>query len=122
MKNIRRDAEPPRPGRFARIHDIVRRVPAGRVVSYGMVAAMAGRCTPRMVGFAMASLPHGSDVPWHRVINSQGRISLRDGAELQRRMLEEEGVVFDDRGRVDLKRFGWTGHGARRAGKRSSRG
>jgi len=97
---------------FPRIYEIVRMVPAGRVVSYGMVAALTDRCTPRIVGYAMASIPEGSDVPWHRVINSQGRISLRAGADLQRKMLEAEGVVFDELGRVDLKRFAWEGPGA----------
>jgi methylated-DNA-protein-cysteine methyltransferase-like protein len=106
--------EPATARHFPRIYALVRQVPAGRVVSYGMVAAMVDRCTPRIVGYAMASVPAGSDVPWHRVINSQGRISLRDGAELQRRLLETEGVVFDERGRVDLKRFAWKGPGTRR--------
>jgi methylated-DNA-protein-cysteine methyltransferase-like protein len=70
-----------------------------------------------MVGYAMASTPSGSDVPWHRVINSRGTISLSpesDGHQLQRAMLESEGVVFDERGRVDLERFGWTGPGLKR--------
>jgi methylated-DNA-protein-cysteine methyltransferase-like protein len=61
-----------------------------------------------MVGFAMASIPPGSDVPWHRVINSRGTISLRsgsDGHDVQRGMLESEGVVFDECGRVDLERY-----------------
>jgi len=59
------------------------------------------------VGGAMAACP--DNVPWHRVINSQGKISQRESAELQRILLEEEGVLFDDRGKVDLKIFGWNG-------------
>ena len=111
MRTVHKDGERPSARHFPRIYAVVRKVPVGRVVSYGMVAALIDRCTPRIVGYAMASVPEGSDVPWHRVINSQGRISLREGAELQRRLLEAEGVVFDERDRVDLKRFGWKGPG-----------
>jgi methylated-DNA-protein-cysteine methyltransferase-like protein len=99
------------------IHNIVRLIPSGRVATYGQIAAIEGRCTPRMVGYAMASIPDGSDVPWHRVINSRGTISFApgsDGHALQRAMLESEGVAFDDGGRVDLERFGWKGPGAGR--------
>jgi methylated-DNA-protein-cysteine methyltransferase-like protein len=101
-------------GLHASIHRLVRLIPAGRVATYGQLAAIHGGCTPRMVGYAMASTPAGSDVPWHRVINSRGEISLpsgRDGHGMQRAMLESEGVDFDDRGRVDLSRFGWGGPG-----------
>ena len=65
-----------------------------------------------MVGYAMAALPSGSDVPWHRVINSRGMVSTRTSDEshlLQRVMLEDEGVVFDSRSKVDLVRYGWCG-------------
>ena len=97
-------------GVHGRVYELVRRIPPGRVATYGQIAEFAGRCTPRMVGYAMASVPHGSDVPWHRVINSRGEISLRgEGHDLQRAMLEAEGVVFDPDGRVDLRTFGWTG-------------
>jgi methylated-DNA-protein-cysteine methyltransferase-like protein len=98
------------------IRGIVRLIPSGRVATYGQIAAIEGRCTPRMVGYAMSSIPEGSDVPWHRVINSRGKISLpagSDGHALQRAMLESEGVAFDEAGRVDLGRFGWRGPGAR---------
>ena len=61
----------------------------------------------RWVGEAMAACP--SDVPWQRVINSQGKISQRRGAAQQRALLEAEGVIFNDRDQVDLKRFGWDG-------------
>jgi len=100
------------PGLYERIYAIVRAVPEGRVATYGQVAAIAGRCTPRVVGYAMAAVPAGSGVPWHRVINSRGEISLRrdgEGHRVQRGLLESEGIAFDDRGRVDLARFGWTG-------------
>ncbi len=99
-------------GHHERIYRVVRAVPAGRVATYGQVAEIAGRCTPRMVGYAMASVPSGTDVPWHRVINSRGEISLRgEGLDLQRALLESEGVTFDERCRVDLSEFGWTGPG-----------
>lgn len=97
---------------------IVRQIPAGRVATYGQIAAL----TPpppgmsvddyrpwgaRWVGAAMAACP--DDVPWQRVVNSQGKISLRGegGQTHQRMLLEEEGIVFDEQGRIDLKRFGW---------------
>jgi methylated-DNA-protein-cysteine methyltransferase-like protein len=105
----------------ARLHEsiyaVVRQVPSGRVATYGQIAAILDRCTPRMVGYAMAAVPFGSHVPWHRVINSQGRISTRatgDDCPEQRAMLETEGVRFDERGRVDLEEFGWTGPGVKR--------
>ena len=66
----------------------------------------------RTVGWALHSLPDGKDVPWQRVINSRGMVSMgadRQGATVQRVLLEAEGVVFDQRGRVDLTVYGWTG-------------
>jgi methylated-DNA-protein-cysteine methyltransferase related protein len=108
---------PPDPAAFNRsVWDVVRRVPAGHVATYGQIARLvpvpAGvdpqdyqAFGARWVGSAMAICP--GDVPWQRIINSKGEISLRAGAEQQRRLLEEEKIVFDDRGRIDLKRFGW---------------
>ncbi len=93
------------------IYRVVRTIPSGVVATYGQVATVVG-CGPRLVGYAMASLPAGSDIPWQRVINSQGRISIRsDGMpdSRQRRLLVGEGVVFDARGKVDLNQFGWDG-------------
>jgi len=106
-------------GAHARVHALARMIPRGKVATYGQLAAIAGACTPRMAGYAMASVRPEDNVPWHRVINGQGRISERPGAELQRTMLEAEGVVFSPGGRVDLTRFGWTGPGV---GRRRSRG
>jgi methylated-DNA-protein-cysteine methyltransferase-like protein len=91
-----------------RVHAMVRRVPKGRVVTYGQVAAMVG--TPRAaraVGQAMRVCP--SSVPWHRVVNSSGAVSRRgdgSGALSQRLLLEGEGIRFA-RGRIDLRRYGW---------------
>ncbi len=107
------------------IHDVVRTIPKGRVATYGQIAVIVERCTPRMVGYAMAAVPFGTDVPWHRVINAQGRVSARgggDGAETQRVLLEAEGVAFDESGRVDLARVGWTGPGVARGGGARGRG
>jgi methylated-DNA-protein-cysteine methyltransferase-like protein len=96
---------------YRRIYAVVRRIPRGRVVTYGHVAKMAGLGGhARQVGYALHSLPGGEDVPWHRVINAGGRISRRatpGSEEVQRGLLEAEGVRFDGKGRVDLERFGW---------------
>ena len=97
---------------FTRILAVVRRVPRGRVVTYGQVARLAGLPRhARHVGYALHGLPHGSPVPWHRVINARGAISRRGidtgAAETQRLRLENEGVRFDFRGRVALERYGW---------------
>lgn len=96
---------------YARIYAVVRRIPHGRVATYGQVAALAGlRGHARQVGYAMHALPAGTSVPWHRVINACGEISRRSrfGEEVrQRLLLEAEGVEFDWRGRVRLSRYQW---------------
>lgn len=110
MDDLDDDPRVVRPGFHARVYATVRQVPAGHVTTYGDVAAALG--SPRVarhVGWALAALTEG-DVPWHRVINATGRISARGDlvrAAEQRRRLEDEGVVFDDRGRVDLRRLRW---------------
>ena len=91
---------------------MVRRIPRGRVATYGQVASLAGlHGKPRVVGYALHALPSGSDVPWQRVINAMGRISPRagqpPGLHPQRILLEVEGVRFDARGRVPLERYRW---------------
>lgn len=97
--------------RYERIWSVVRRVPRGRVATYGQIAEIAGLGDhARQVGYALHALPERNDVPWHRVINARGEISPRtagDSHELQRMLLEEEGVELDLRGRIDLKRFRW---------------
>lgn len=118
MKQKRTDSS----GLYERVYEVVSSVPRGRVATYGQVAEIVGRCTPRLVGYAMASLPAGRHVPWHRVINGRGEISFAresEGYQVQRGMLEAEGVQFDDRGKVDLRVFGWTGPGV---GGRSRKG
>ena len=97
--------------RYQAIYEVVKTIPAGVVATYGQVAAIVG-CGPRLVGYALASLPAGMDVPWQRVINRQGKISTRsDGAAdpRQHQALIREGIVFSLKGTVDLKRFGWDG-------------
>jgi methylated-DNA-protein-cysteine methyltransferase-like protein len=104
--------------RRTRIYAVVRRIPRGRVATYGQVAALAGLPgQARQVGYAMAALEVDSGVPWHRVINARGAISLPSGdhsALIQRARLKAEGVVFDD-DRVSLDRWGWRPRAARAA-------
>lgn len=105
-------------GSYTAIYAAVRRVPRGKVASYGLVALVAGLPgRARQVGYALHALPAGSGVPWHRVLNARGEISL-PAAEghggLQRALLEQEGVRFDPWGRVDLDRFGWKPRGIAR--------
>ncbi len=90
---------------YARIFAVVRRIPAGKVATYGQVGCLAGT-GPRLVGYALAALKD-DDVPWHRVINAKGGISLGQGKELQRVLLEQEGVQFSETGRVNLEVYGW---------------
>ena len=95
---------------YDKIYGWVKRIPDGKVATYGQIAELTGKCSARQVGYAMAALPHDTRVPWHRVINSQGRISLRSGSEghqLQRILLEVEGIVFSQDGRIDLAKYRW---------------
>ena len=111
MKKGRRDAVPP----FRRlVYRVVARVPRGKVVTYGQVAAILGQPrAARAVGTALAALSGAylNTVPWQRVIGASGRCTHRDGfsASVQRDLLEREGVRFDRRGHVDLKRLRWAG-------------
>ena len=95
-----------------RIYRVVREIPAGQAATYGQVAMVAGLPSARMVGRALAALPDRSDVPWHRVINSQGKLALRSDGKPdpeQRRRLRAEGVVLDRLGRVDFATVAWMG-------------
>ena len=107
--------------RYALIWSIIRKIPRGRVATYGQIAELAGlEGHARQVGYALHNLPAKSDVPWHRVVNSRGEISPRsagDSHELQKFLLEEEGVEFDLRGRMELKRFQWSGKRERPSGR-----
>jgi len=106
-------AAPPRPagGSYQRIYTVVRRIPRGRVATYGQIAELAGLAgRARQVGYALHALPDGSVVPWHRVINAGGRISLppESGGVTQRLRLEKEGVEVGAGGRISLPRHQWT--------------
>jgi methylated-DNA-protein-cysteine methyltransferase-like protein len=97
--------------RYELIWSVVRKVPRGRVATYGQIAELAGlEGHARQVGYALHNLPEKSGVPWHRVVNAKGEISARTGGdshELQRLLLEAEGVEFDARSRLDLRRYRW---------------
>jgi methylated-DNA-protein-cysteine methyltransferase related protein len=96
---------------YRRIYRVVKRIPKGRVATYGLIARLAGRPgAARTVGWALSALPDDADVPWWRVLNASGRISLppRDhGAVVQRALLLREGVRFAPGGAVNLTLFGW---------------
>ena len=112
-------ASPPNQQAFyEQVWMIVRKIPRGKVATYGQIAKMLpppngveietyAAFGARWVGGAMAACP--DDVPWQRVINSKGEISERAGANQQRILLEDEGVIFTDKGKIDLKKFGWSG-------------
>jgi methylated-DNA-protein-cysteine methyltransferase-like protein len=96
---------------YQEIYDVVRRIPPGRVATYGQVASLAGLPGhARQVGYALHALPEHSSVPWHRVVNAKGGISSRaiPGAELvQRHLLAQEGVRLNARGQVSLAQVRW---------------
>lgn len=96
---------------YHRIYKTVKHIPKGRVATYGVVARLAGRPgAARTVGWALSALPHDTDIPWWRVINAAGRISLAThdhGSVLQRALLLREGVRFAAGGAVNLATFGW---------------
>lgn len=99
-----------KPTSYHRIYEVILQIPRGKVATYGQIARLSGNCTPRMVGYALAALPEGTDVPWQRVINRQGRISPRSHSgytELQRELLESEGVRFNSDDQTDLSVYGW---------------
>jgi methylated-DNA-protein-cysteine methyltransferase-like protein len=112
-------ASPPNPQvYYEQVWNIVRQIPVGKVAAYGQIAKMIqppngveietyAAFAPRWVGGAMAACP--DNVPWQRVINSQGKISERAGAERQHQLLEAEGILFDAKDRIDLKKYGWSG-------------
>ena len=99
---------------YQRVWAAVKRIPHGRVATYGQIAVLVGMPRhARQAGYALAATPENKKIPWHRVINARGKISLRlknwdrGSDDFQRILLEAEGVKFDSSGRVDLKRFRW---------------
>ncbi|MGB8698263.1 MAG: MGMT family protein [Thermosynechococcaceae cyanobacterium] len=98
--------------RYEAVYALVRQIPAGQVATYGQIAECLGLYgQARQVGYALFRVPVESDIPWHRVINAQGKISespQRQGGDvLQKIRLEQEGVEFDPQGRIDLQRHRW---------------
>jgi len=92
-------------------YEVIAQVPQGRVATYGQIAALAGhRGLARQVGYALAATPDEWDLPWHRIVNAQGRVSPRAHTrlhEFQEELLKQEGIVFVA-GRIDLSRYGWS--------------
>jgi len=94
------------------IYAIVRKIPYGKVATYGQVAELAGLVgKPRLVGYALYRVTEADEIPWHRVINAKGEVSKsphRNGTDyLQQSLLEEEGIEFDAIGKLDLARYRW---------------
>jgi methylated-DNA-protein-cysteine methyltransferase-like protein len=98
---------------FEQVYQVVRRIPPGKVATYGQVARILGKPRgARTVGWALHSLPEGSDVPWQRVLNARGVITLDahgPGGAIQRALLEAEGIEFDEQGRINLEVYAWAG-------------
>ena len=99
------------PGSWLPVYQVVKRVPRGRVATYGQIARLAGLGNgARQVGYALSALTDPHSVPWHRIVNARGEISIRSNPDygiLQRRLLEEEGIVFDQKGRISMARYQW---------------
>jgi methylated-DNA-protein-cysteine methyltransferase-like protein len=97
---------------YQKIYDTVKRIPAGKVATYGQIARLAGLPKQaRMVGYALYNLPEDQVIPWHRVINARGEISQLPDPEWmtkQRYLLESEGIVFDSNERISLAQFQWS--------------
>jgi methylated-DNA-protein-cysteine methyltransferase-like protein len=99
---------------FEKIYDTVKRIPKGKVASYGTIAALSGNPRwARVVGYALHSNPEPITMPCHRVVTKDGRVSVAfafGGENMQRLLLAEEGIEFLDDGRVDMKKYGWMGY------------
>ena len=99
---------------YQQVYDLVVQIPYGRVMTYGQIAVLLGQATAaRAVGYALHQTPAGVNIPWQRVINAQGKISPRGAADflhepqLQRMLLEQEGIHFNAHGKIDLDRYLW---------------
>ena len=94
---------------YEQIYQLVQLIPTGRVSTYGKIALTLG-CSARQVGYAMSIAPSDQNIPWQRVVNSQGLISNRSNGfpdPIQRTLLEQEGIDFNEKGRIDLTQFEW---------------
>lgn len=98
---------------FGRIYEVVCRIPEGKVASYGQVALLAGNSRwARVVGYALHSNPAPGVIPCHRVVNREGKVAESfafGGGDAQRDLLEKEGIIFEEDGHIDLKKYGWQG-------------
>lgn len=96
---------------FEKIYEVVKRIPNGKVTTYGYVAMLAGNPRwSRVVGYALHNNPAPGIIPCHRVVNREGKVAeafVFGGGDTQRAMLENEGIVFEKDGTVDLKKYGW---------------
>ena len=97
--------------KYLQFYAVVSQIPEGQVATYGQVATLAGYPgQARQVGYALNSLTDDFDIPWHRVVNAKGRVSSRADPifeEIQRQILESEGVLFDNNDRIDLSKYQW---------------
>jgi len=98
---------------FEIIYAVIQQIPNGKVATYGQIASIVSPGLPaRIVGYALHGLPEGTEVPWHRVINSLGKISYaatrNDHDSLQQRILEQEGIKFSSDGKIDLDKYRWS--------------
>ncbi len=99
----------PRNSYYERIYSLIREIPSGKVATYGQLAKLAG-CTARQAGYVLAATPSGEGIPWHRVINAQGKLSVRSSGEPsseQTQRLLAEGVIFNPSGRIALADYQW---------------
>ena len=100
---------------FTQIYDIVRQIPYGKVATYGQIAELAGnKRLSRVVGYALHANPDPEGIPCYRVVTKDGRTSPAfafGGADIQRALLEADGIEFTEDGRVDMAKYGWTGLG-----------
>lgn len=97
--------------KYEKIYQIVAQIPEGKVATYGQIADLAGYPRQaRQVGYALNSTPEELDIPWQRVINSKGKISSRGNPiweNMQKSLLESEGIIFSLNGKIDLDKFQW---------------
>jgi methylated-DNA-protein-cysteine methyltransferase related protein len=101
-----------RPSKYQQIYDVVRKIPIGKVLTYGQVAELAGLYgKARLVGYALFKVELESGIPWQRVVNAKGEISYSEarcgGDYLQKTLLEQEGIEFKQEHRIDLKQYRW---------------
>ena len=96
---------------FEKIYEQVRRIPRGKVATYGQIAMLAGNPRwARVVGYALHSNPNPNEIPCYRVVNRNGEVANSfafGGGDVQRQLLQMEGIEFDENGRIDLKKYGW---------------